>query len=56
MVYQGEAVVAGLVNTGILLVCEATLGNAWLEVGFLSDRVGRDPLADQFNAFVKDWK
>jgi extracellular factor (EF) 3-hydroxypalmitic acid methyl ester biosynthesis protein len=56
VVYQGEAVVAGLVNTGILLVCEATLGNAWLDVDFLSDREGREPLADQFNSFVQDWK
>lgn len=56
MVYQGEAVVAGLVNTGILLVCEATLGNAWLDVDFLSDREGREPLANQFDSFVHDWK
>ena len=56
VVYQGEAVVTGLVNTGILLVCEATLGNAWLDVDFLSDREGRDPLANQFDAFVQDWK
>ena len=56
VVYQGEAVVAGLVNTGILLVCEATLGNAWLDVDFLSDREGREPLADQFDVFVQDWK
>ena len=56
VVYQGEAVVAGLVNTGILLVCEATLGNAWLDVDFLSDREGREPLADQFDTFVQDWK
>ena len=56
VVYQGEAVVTGLVNTGILLVCEATLGNAWLDVDFLSDREGRDPLANQFDSFVQDWK
>ncbi|MEC8942890.1 MAG: class I SAM-dependent methyltransferase, partial [Verrucomicrobiota bacterium] len=56
VVYQGEAVVTGLVNTGILLVCEATLGNAWLDVDFLSDREGRDPLTDQFDTFVQDWK
>lgn len=56
VVYQGQAVVAGLVNTGILLVCEATLGNAWLDVDFLSDREGREPLTDQFDSFVQDWK
>ena len=56
VVYQGEAVVTGLVNTRILLVCEATLGNAWMDVDFLSDREGRDPLANQFDAFVQDWK
>lgn len=56
VVYQGEAVVAGLVNTGILLVCEATLGNAWLDVDFLSESDGRKPLGGQFEAFVQEWK
>jgi extracellular factor (EF) 3-hydroxypalmitic acid methyl ester biosynthesis protein len=32
LVYSGRAVVSNLLNTGILLVCEATLGESWLDV------------------------
>ena len=32
MVYSGRAVVSNLVNTGILLVCECTLDENWLDV------------------------
>lgn len=56
VVYQGEAVVAGIVNTGILLVCEVTLKSAWLDVDFLSDRDGTVPLSKQFDLFLHDWK
>lgn len=56
LVYEGTAVVSGLVNTGILMVCEATLGNAWLDVDFLSDRDGKAPLLSQFEQFMEDWK
>ena len=56
VVYQGEAVVAGLVNTGILLVCEVTLSDAWLDADLLSDHAGQAPLPDQFDQFLKDWR
>jgi len=56
IVYQGEAVVAGIVNTGTVMVCEATLGDSWVDVDFLSDRGGREPLSDQLGGFLQDWK
>ncbi len=32
LIYSGRATVSNLVNTGILVVCEATLAEAWLDV------------------------
>src|SRR5205823_8968400 len=32
LIYSGRAVVSNLVNTGILIVCEATLDEAWLDI------------------------
>ncbi|MDB6072453.1 MAG: SAM-dependent methyltransferase [Verrucomicrobiaceae bacterium] len=56
LVYNGRAVVSGIVNTGFVLVCEVTLGGAWLDVDLLSDRDGSKPLASQFESFLDDWK
>src|ERR671926_1402040 len=36
LIYSGRAVVSNLVNTGILIVCEATLDEAWLDVDLFS--------------------
>src|SRR5215218_9463299 len=36
MVYSGRAVVSNLVNTGIVLVCEATLDDQWIDVDLFS--------------------
>src|SRR5262252_8225640 len=35
-VYAGRAVVSNLVNTGIMVLCEATLDEAWLDVDLFS--------------------
>jgi len=56
VIYSGDAVVSNLVNTGILMVCEVTLSDAWLDIDFLSDREGNLPLAKQFSSFLDDWK
>lgn len=56
LLYDGEAVVSGIVNTGVLQVCEATLSNGWKEVDFLSAFCGEDGLVKQFDVFVDDWK
>ena len=56
LVYDGEAVVANIVNTGVLLVCEATLSAGWKEVDFLSGSDLGDGLVAQFEGFVDDWK
>ena len=56
LIYEGEAVVSSIVNTGVLLVCEATLGNGWKEVDFLAGAVDGGGLVSQFDGFVDDWK
>ena len=38
LLYHGKAVVSNLLNTGIVLVCEAMLEDGWVEVDFLSTR------------------
>ena len=56
VVYSGDAIVSNLVNTGVLLICEVTLGDAWLDIDFLSDREGTLPLEQQFSSFLNEWK
>lgn len=56
VVYSGDAIVSGLVNTGVLLVCEVDLRDCWIDVDFLSEREGSKPLTEQFNEFFSDWR
>lgn len=56
LIYDGEAVVSSIVNTGVLIVCEATLSNGWKEVDFLSSPEKDGNLVKQFDVFVDDWK
>ena len=58
LLYHGKAVVSNLLNTGIVLVCEAMLDEGWVEVDFLSS-VAADTsgdLSSQFKAFMNEWK
>lgn len=55
LVYEGSAVVSSIVNTGILLVCEATLGSGWRDVDFLASAKSGG-LVSQFDEFFDDWK
>jgi extracellular factor (EF) 3-hydroxypalmitic acid methyl ester biosynthesis protein len=56
LAYHGRAVVSNLVNTGIVLVCEATLDEAWLDVDLLSPVGHRERLLGEFAEFVSDWQ
>ncbi len=57
LLYHGKAVVSNLLNTGIVLVCEATLDEGWIEVDFLSSVSGSTgSLSGQFTNFMTDWK
>lgn len=63
LLYHGKAVVSNLLNTGIVLVCEAMLDEGWVEVDFLTGVGGRaggggggGDLASQFTSFMTEWK
>lgn len=62
LLYHGKAVVSNLLNTGIVLVCEAMLDEGWVEVDFLSSVAGQGAgqgggdLSSQFTSFMSEWK
>ncbi len=56
LVYSGRAVVSNLVNTGIFLVCEASLDDAWLDVDLFSPVDQRDRLLSEFGDFLAECK
>ena len=56
LLYHGKAVVSNLLNTGIVLVCEATLEDGWVELDFLSAVSGTGDLKEQFGNFMQEWK
>src|SRR5437868_9353873 len=39
LAYSGRAVVSNLVNTGSMLVCEVTLGEAWVNTEILAEQI-----------------
>ncbi|HVZ81035.1 MAG TPA: methyltransferase domain-containing protein [bacterium] len=55
-VYSGRAVVSNLVNTGIFLVCEASLEDAWLDVDLFSPVQKAESLESEFGKFLKEWE
>lgn len=57
LIYEGEAVVSGLVNTGVLVVCEVTLSGKWYDVD-LNKRGedGHKGLNDEFSQHLESWK
>ena len=64
LLYHGKAVVSNLLNTGIVLVCEAMLDEGWVEVDFHTSIAGQSAtagqhggdLACQFVNFMNEWK
>jgi extracellular factor (EF) 3-hydroxypalmitic acid methyl ester biosynthesis protein len=56
LIYRGKAVVSNLLNTGLVLVCEANLEDGWQEVDFLSGVTGEADLGSQFASFMSEWK
>lgn len=56
LVYSGRAVVSNLVNTGIFLVCEASLDDSWLDVDLFSPVDQQDRLKEEFGQFLAECK
>jgi extracellular factor (EF) 3-hydroxypalmitic acid methyl ester biosynthesis protein len=53
-VYCGKAVVSSLVNTGTMVVCEAKLEDAWLDIEALASLDGKS-LCAGFKDFLQQW-
>ncbi len=57
ILYSGRAIVSNMVNTGIVLVCEAILDEEnWLEIDFLSPSGQVERLADDFQRLLGEWE
>lgn len=55
LVYSGRAIVSSLVNTGIMLICEAELDESWLEVDIFAPLTQPERLKSEFSEFLKEW-
>ncbi|MCM3903788.1 MAG: class I SAM-dependent methyltransferase [Pyrinomonadaceae bacterium] len=56
LIYSGRATVSSLVNTGIVVVCEATLDEAWLDVDLYTLVAQPQKLRADFADFLKEWE
>src|SRR6478735_1399357 len=45
-----------VMNTGIMLICEATLDDSWLDVDLFSSVTSPNRLKEEFSLFVKEWQ
>lgn len=54
-VYAGRAVVSSLVNTGILLVCEVSLEEGWMDIDIFSPFTDANRLREEFEGFLHEW-
>jgi len=56
LVYAGKAIVSNLVNTGFVLVCEASLQESWLDVEMFSPELQGQRLRTGFEDFIHQWQ
>jgi extracellular factor (EF) 3-hydroxypalmitic acid methyl ester biosynthesis protein len=56
LIYSGRATVSSLVNTGSMLVCEATLDEAWLDVDLFALVTEPKKLHADFFHFLTEWE
>ena len=56
VMYSGRAVISNVVNTGILLICEAELDESWLDVDLFTNATSPQRLREEFGQFVKEWQ
>jgi extracellular factor (EF) 3-hydroxypalmitic acid methyl ester biosynthesis protein len=55
VVYTGRATIANLVNTGIMLICEASLSDeGWIDIDILSPSQNKGRLLSEFADFLRE--
>jgi extracellular factor (EF) 3-hydroxypalmitic acid methyl ester biosynthesis protein len=55
-VFSGRAVITGLVNTGVVVVCEASLNEGWADIDFTSFGVQGEKLREELGDFIQQWQ
>jgi len=56
-IYAGRAVVRTLVDTGLMIICEASLNaNSWMDLEFNSEALWNGKLGDEFSGFMQEWQ
>lgn len=55
-VYAGRGVVSSIVNTGIMVMCEVTLDDGWLDVDLFSPIAQPERLREEFEGFISNWR
>lgn len=56
ILYSGRGIVSSMVNTGIVLVCEASLDEeSWLDLELLSPAAQVAHLAEDFHTLIAEW-
>src|ERR1043165_4238549 len=56
VMYSGRAVISNVVNTGIMLVCEATLDDSWLDIDLFTSVTTPNRLRLEFAQFLREWQ
>jgi extracellular factor (EF) 3-hydroxypalmitic acid methyl ester biosynthesis protein len=56
LIYSGRATVSNLVNTGIMLVCEASLAEGWRDVDLFALVTQPKKLRADFANFLQEWE
>jgi extracellular factor (EF) 3-hydroxypalmitic acid methyl ester biosynthesis protein len=56
LIYSGRAVLTNLVNTGVIVICEAALDESWLDVDIFSSINQPKKLKAEFSEFIKEWE
>jgi extracellular factor (EF) 3-hydroxypalmitic acid methyl ester biosynthesis protein len=56
LMYSGRAVVSNMLNAGIMLICEASLDEAWLDVDIFAPITQKDRLRKEFTEFIREWE
>ena len=56
MVYSGRAIVSNMVNTGLMVICECTLEESWLDVDIFAPFNEKGKLQEEFNKFLSGWE
>lgn len=55
-IYAGRGVVSSIVNTGIMVMCEVTLDDGWLDVDLFSPIAQPERLREEFQGFISNWR